>query len=375
MYDLKKDLGENIAKGLCTRAERQREKNNLEEAEKLYLEALKWREELLVRDKKYYLPLIAKTLDALAVVTKESNEYAASMEYYKKSISIRKMLPDEHKVQLAQRYADLADLCRREANYDEAKEYYNKALYVDGGLSLKRVLNIYNHLGIICNADNQYKEAKAAYMGALSIYKSLVSDESDEYREELALKLFELGSLYFKHQRQNSSKEVYLFALELLLYLDDLEPNRYSDMCAIIFHRLGTIYTAQLEYGDALASYRTSLKYYVAMAEEDPLKYGAFVARVFNDLASLSKKQNKMESAQYFHLKAVDIYLNLMHYNESAYALILASTIIDGVLDYGQHTLSLYQAELILEEYYEEKRGDDLLGKIHSIREESGVIS
>jgi len=382
MEYIKKDLGEQIAEGLCSSAEGYRRKNNFVMAEKLYLEALKWREELLLRDKEYYLPLIAKTLDALALVAKESNTYALSVKYYKKSIAVRKLLSGKQRIKLAMSYADLADLCRREDDYEEAKEFYSEALTIFIGLAPEdfnavqmKVLNIYNHLGVICNADNQYEETKDAYMGALTLYKGLVHDESDEYREELALKLFELGTLYFKHQRLNRSKEVYLFSLELLLYLDDLEPNRYTDICAMIFHRLGTIYTSQLEYADALASYRTSLKYYVGMAEENPLQYGPYVARVFADLAALHKKQNKMEEAQYFHLKAVDIYLNLMHYNESAYALILASTIIDGVIEYGQHTLSLYQAELILEEYYEEKNGDVLLEKIHSIREETGVLS
>jgi len=119
-----------------------------------------------------------------------------------------------------------------------------------------------------------------------------------------------------------------------------------------------------------LSSYRTALKYYVAMAEDEPLKYGSYVATVFKSLASLHKKQDNMEAAQYFHLKAVDIYWSLTHYNEFEYALVLASTIIDGVNYYEQHSLSLYEAELLLEEYYEEKKGDELLDKIHHIREE-----
>ena len=375
MEYLKKDLGEQIAEGLCKSAEGYRAKDDFEMAEKLYLEALKWREELWGTDKEYYLPLMAQTLNALALVAKEGNKYALAISYYKRSISIGETLSSTYSKRLAKSYADVADLCRRANSYVEAKYYYDKALNVEGGLGLKRVLNVYNHIAIICNANNQYEETKGAYIAVLSIYKELVHDESDEYREELAMTLFELGSLYFKNRRLNRAGEVYLFALELLLYLDDKDPNRYTDMCAEIFHRLGTIYTAQLEYTDALASYRTALNYYISMAEENPFKYGSSVAMVFNDLASFHKKQNKMESAQYFHLKAVDVYLNLTHYNESAYALVLVSSIIDGVIYYGQHTLSLYQAELILEEYSEEDKGDELLEKIHSIREESGVLS
>jgi len=375
MYKFKRIAGEQIARSLCRSAKAHREKNNLEMSEKLYLEALKWREELWTRDKEYYLPLMAQTLANLAVVSKERNNYLSAKSYYKKSIYMGEKLSIIHVEALAKNYANLADLYRREYDYEEAKVYYTKALSLPEGLSQNRELNVYNHLAIVCKELNLYKETKEAYIGALTIYKSLVSDESDEYREELATTLYKLGALYFKNRRFNRAGEVYLFALELLLYLDDLEPNRYSDMCAMIFYRLGKIYTSQLEDANALASYRTALNYYISMAEKNPLKYAPYVAKVFSDLAVFHKVQNKMDSAQYFHLKAIDIYMELTHYNESKFALELVASLIDGVVNYGQHTLSLYQAEIILEEYSEEQTGDELLEKIHSIREETGVLS
>jgi len=378
MEYLNKDLGEQIAEGLCNSAECYRLKNDFHMSKKLYLEALKWREELLMRDKEYYLPLIAKILNSLAVVSMEGNESDLAVKYYKKSIYVRKMLRIENDVVLANNYADLADLCRREYNYTMAKEFYNKALDIylkvsseDFYLSHIRVLNIYNHLGVICSAENQYEEREDAYIGALTIYKGLVKNKSNQYKEEYALKLFDLATLYFKNQRQNRAGEIYLYALDLLLELDDMDANRYIDECAMIFYRLGEIYTSQLEYSDALASYRTALKYYIAMAEEQPLKYGSYVATVFKSLASLHKKQGNIEAAQYFHLKVVDIYWSLTHYNELEYALQLASTIIDGVIYYQQHSLSLYEAELILEEYYEGKKGDELLDRIYHLREDT----
>jgi len=375
MFENARVIGEKIAQSLCKSAEDYRAKNSFDMSEKLYLESLKWREELWTTDKEYYLPLMAQTFDALAVLAKEGNYYTKALKYYKKSIYIGETLSIVHVEELARSYADLADLYRRDYKYAEAKVYYTKALSLPDGLSQNRELNVYNHLAIVCKEMNLYKETKEAYISALTIYKSLVNDESDDYREELATTLYELGALYFKNRRFNRAGEVYLFALELLLYLDDLEPNRYSDMCAMIFHRLGKIYTSQLEDANALASYRTALNYYIAMAEKNPLKYAPNVAKVFSDLAVFHKEQNKMDAAEYFHLKAIDIYMELTHYNESKFALELVASIIDGVVNYGQHTLSLYQAEIILEEYNEEEKGDELLEKIHSIREETGVLS
>ncbi len=82
-----------------------------------------------------------------------------------------------------------------------------------------------------------------------------------------------------------------------------------------------------------------------------------------------------MELAQYFHLKVVDIYHDLIDYNELAYDLKLASSIIDGVSCYKQHTISLYHAEAIIKNYRGEREAEALLDKLYFLREERRFLS
>jgi len=132
---------------------------------------------------------------------------------------------------------------------------------------------------------------------------------------------------------------------------------------------LAKIYTSQLDYPNALSAYRESLKYYISLADENPAKYSPYVATIFKDLASFYKMQKKMGYAQYFHLKSVEIYNDLSHYNESVYSLKLVLSLIDGVTLYNQHTLSLYQAEAILINNIGERKRGELLEKIYYLRQ------
>jgi tetratricopeptide (TPR) repeat protein len=382
MYNLETIIDENIANSLSDLADTYREKGRPKMAKKLYLNALKLRERLSIVKEDYYQSLVAKTLNSLAVVSIEENRYNLAIEYYLASIGITELLfnnaPEKKYIKrLIKSYTEIANIYRREHDYEKSEFFYNEALKNYQKLpkeDLKKyqikVLNIYNHLSVICNAENKFEATKNAYLGALEIYRSLVNEESNCYRDELGTVLFELAFLYFNNNQQARAEEIYLWTLEILLSLAQKDSNRYREMLAVTLHNLAQIYSTKLEYSNGLSAYRESLKYYIALAGENPIKYSPYMALIFKGLASFYKKQNKMELAQYFHFKAVDSYIELVHYNESGYALKLVSSIIDGVTDYKQHTLSLYQAEAILKSYKEEKEGVLLLEKIDTIREE-----
>ena len=71
--------------------------------------------------------------------------------------------------------------------------------------SQRKVLNIYNYLSIICNEQGKFQETREAYIGALIIYKRLISDNSDDYKSEFSTLLYDFGSLYLKNNHQNKT--------------------------------------------------------------------------------------------------------------------------------------------------------------------------
>ena len=387
MYNLETIIEENIAKALINSADSYREKGKFKMSKRLYLKALKLREGLSLTNQIYYQPLIAETLNSLAVVSQEENRYDLAIEYHLGAIFMIEELfsitPLESYVYLlAKSYTDIANLYRREHKYSKSEFFYNEALTFykklpEEAFSQSKIqrLNIYHHLSVICNEENRFQETKDAYIGALDIYTHLVNDESDDYRDELATLLFDLAQLYFNHEQKNRAGEVYLKTVEILLYLSQKDSNRYREMLAITFHHLAQIYTSQLEYSNALSAYRESLRYYIGLAEDNPTKYSPYIATVFQNLALFYKRQNKIDLAQYFHLKVIESYTDLAHYNESIYSLKLVSSIIDGVIYYQQHTVFLYQAEVILKNHRdEEDQKIELSKRIESLREERSFV-
>ncbi len=377
MYNLETIIEELMEKSLRNDAKKYLDEEEFHVAKKLYLKLLKVQKRLLILDKNYYGNLIVITLNTLASIHKEENSYISAIRYYKYSTFIIEKLLDidsiEKSSMLAQNYRYMADLYRIEYQYEESIYFYGKARDIYLNISIndykRELLSIYNSLSIVANEENRFKDTEDAYLSALSIYKELVEEEPDRYNSELALTLYNLASLYFKNNRVNKAGEVYLLALELLLYLHQKEPFLYKDTVASTLYYLGKVYTTQHEYVDALSAYRASLNHYIELSEDTPSKYAPYIAMIFKDLSSYYLTQNKMDMAQYFHLKLVNIYKELIYYDEDRYTLELASSIIDGVRYYQQHTISLYEAEAIIfhKDYLEV---DDLLEEIECLRYE-----
>jgi len=137
---------------------------------------------------------------------------------------------------------------------------------------------------------------------------------------------------------------------------------------------MAQIYTSQKRYLDAIPAYREAVKHYIDLADANPTEFAPYVARIFKNIASFYIQYEKRKIAQYFYLKSIELYTELNHYNEYAYGLKLASSIIEGVAYYDQHTLSLYQAEAIIKKHDETNHKDELLEQIHYLREEKSAI-
>ena len=381
MYNMETILEEIMINTLKKSADQFQKEGEYEQAKRMYFNALRLSEKLLESDESKFLPLISKISKSIAVMYEEVNIYDLAIKYYRQSISLDKEILGAKSEKIANSYLALGNLCRRDFRYVDAERYYGKALniYLDLPVSKvdnieKKVINIYHYLSIICSAMGKVQETKDAYMSLLNIYKDLVTDEDDSYKPELAMVLFNLGTLYFKNNRRNKASEVYLFALELLLYLDSKDEYGYQETIAHTLHNLGQIYTEQLDYPAALSAYKEALNHFIELADDNPSRYGSEVALVFKNLASFYRQQKRMDLAEYFHLRQIELYRELNQYNTSAYDFILASAIIEGVEHYGQHSITLYEAEAILRSYEDEMHVEEVLEKICMLREEMSFI-
>ncbi len=381
MYNMETILEEIMIKTLCQSAENFKEESEYREAKRMYFNALRLSEKLLEQDKNKFLPLVANVSKSIGIMYEEVNVYDLAIKYYKQAISLNKKVFGADSEKIANSYLALGNLCRRDFRYDDAERYYTKALNLYLNLPVskvdnieKKVINIYHHLSVICSAMGKVQETKDAYMNLLNIYKDLVCDDNDLYKPELAMVLFNLGTLYFNNTRRNKASEVYLFSLELLLYLDAKDADGYKETIAHTLHNLAQIYTEQFDYPAALSAYKEALNRFIELADAHPSRYGSEVALVFKNLASFYRQQNRMDLAEYFHLRQVELYRELNHYNTSAYDFVLASAIIEGVEHYGQHSIMLYEAESILHHYEDEMHVEEVLEKILMLREEMSFI-
>jgi len=127
---------------------------------------------------------------------------------------------------------DRADIFMARKSYADAINYYHRALKQQGNSNAL----LWNKLGIACQLDMEYSNARKAYK------------EAARHRKDFAEPWNNLGTTYFLQGRYGRSVKYYLQAIKL-------SPNSAS------FHlNLGASYSTMKKYPQAVEQYRAALQ-------------------------------------------------------------------------------------------------------------------
>ena len=241
-------------------------------------------------------PEAARAYDVLGIVQEYRGKYAEALNFYRRSLQIRKTHYPKVHPHIADSYENLGLAAYLMGSYDTALAYHQRVLSIrlaakpDDLLSLTYV---YNNLGIVYNKKGIYNEALMNYQKALTIrrklfgeaHPSLVSAYNNlgevyrqqgiynqslvhcqkaldigrklfgEINREVAVSHLGLGSAYTKKGAYKEGLMHYQKALTIYLNLfDEIHPE-----VAIAYNNLGTAYVAKGAFKEALAHYHKAL--------------------------------------------------------------------------------------------------------------------
>ena len=242
---------------------------------------------------------VALTYDNLGTVYSHLGQYNEANEYYEKALIIRKKnFGNEHR-DVAASYNNLGSVYQHLGQYNEAKEYYEKALIIrkkilgeehaDAATSYNSLGSVYQHLG-------QYNEAKEYHEKALISRKKIFGEE----HADVAASYNNLGIVYQDLGQYNEAKEYY----EKALIIKKKIFGEENANVATSYNNLGIVYRHLGQYNEAKEFYEKALIINKKIFGEEH----ADVAASYNNLGIVYSNLGQYNEAKEYHEKALIIW-------------------------------------------------------------------
>lgn len=221
------------------------------DSEKLHLEALKIRHELVTQNPEdvEYLEYLVRSLKSLAkLLLNVPNRHEEARKYYQKSINIltelTKIEPDVHSLLAAEVFTHFAillnniwDISGSDSDANQAEYYYKEAIYLYKNLNLdakKRelALNLHNW-GTLKFSLGENGEANKLYIESLvmleNLFKEVVDKNNIDIQDDIAMVMTSLADLYSSNNFLDPFRATYFYekALGIRIGLVDKQPEIY----------------------------------------------------------------------------------------------------------------------------------------------------
>ena len=129
-------------------------------------------------------------------------------------------------------------------------------------------------------------------------------------------------------------------------------------------------YALEMRYSQAIIYYKEALMLYLSLAKKNPADYSLPIAHIFSNLSIVYFSLEQPKKSDELHQNSLRMHRALAKANPNKYALELVRCLIDGVRYLGQHSITLYEAEMVLNQINHAKGAKNLvkvIQKLHSL--------
>ena len=241
---------------------------------------------------------LANCYNNIATVYGKQGKYDQALEYYQKALKIRLKKLGANHPDVATCYNNIAIVYKNQGKYDQALEYYQKALKIrlkklgadhpDVAMSYNNIVNVYNYQG-------KYDQALEYYQKALAIYlKKLGANHPD-----VAMSYSNIAMVYGNQGKYDQALEYSQKALAIRL--KKLEADHPS--VAMSYNNIANVYYSQGKYDQALEYLQKALAIYLKKLGADHPS----VAMSYLNIGLVYALQEKLTEAESSTQRAVDI--------------------------------------------------------------------
>lgn len=249
--------------------------------------------------------------ERFAIKAKERKDFHKAKEYYELAISINEKKGNQAKNEdlstTADWCAELADVCCKIEQFDNAEIYFNKAIeiYLSIGYAYQVTVSKLN-LGDMYFAQKNYSEAEKCYSYALKERKKYF-EKAEKPKDDTATS--GIVVIYRRLGILNDCLDNFVEAEKYLkatieLYLSMEKPNWY--LLNKTYLRLADMFGFMKRFDDAEEYYNQSISFCLNTTESKE-KFEPLLADAYDGLASIYRKISKMDEAENLKKMAISI--------------------------------------------------------------------
>lgn len=337
----------------------------LQWASKYYDRALNSARQLAQDSPDAYRPLLAKTLNNMALLYSESPNNREAESLFQESLALFKSLSQDD----AQNYSHLvASTLNNMAVYyslsanqaDKVEELLRESLAAYEALSAERrelyapeMASVWNNLAILYDETDRHLDSEQAYKKALELYRQL-SSNSSAFDADYAATLNNLSAFYFREGNHlYESQNLLNQALEIYRRLAVDDPQRYAPMLAVSLNNRSVQDFALNRKDDGEKSFVEALNIYRNLVDSSPRYYLPRLANGLYEQAIRYYQDGELEKSESLFRESLDAFRALAEVNEMQYLPEVAKLLrnLANVCDKQQNWLDaeeLYQEELTI---------------------------
>lgn len=299
------------------------------QARKYYDRALKAARKMAADNPELYEPLLAKTLNNIALLYTQTADVAAAEPLFQESLALFKRLSstDEstYSPYVASTLNNMAVLYS--GNIDNAsrveqllQETLNIYMSQDNVETFSpAVASIWNNLALLYDETGRYEDSEQMYLKALDLYGQL-GQNTRAYDADYAATLNNLSALYFKDgSRLFDSHELLVEALYIYRRLAAVDAQQYSPLLAVALNNLSVQEFAMNHKEQGEQAFMESLDIYRAMVKDSPRSYLPILAKGLYDQAIRYYQNDDMEKSEALFQESLDAYRTLGSLNGNTY--------------------------------------------------------
>ena len=299
------------------------------QARKYYDRALKAARKMAADNPELYEPLLAKTLNNIALLYTQTADVTAAEPLFQESLALFKRLSgtDEstYSPYVASTLNNMAVLYS--GNIDNAsrveqllQETLNIYMSQDNVETFSpAVASIWNNLALLYDETGRYEDSEQMYLKALDLYGQL-GQNTRAYDADYAATLNNLSALYFKDgSRLFDSHELLVEALDIYRRLAAVDAQQYSPLLAVALNNLSVQEFAMNHKEQGEQAFMESLDIYRAMVKDSPRSYLPILAKGLYDQAIRYYQNDDMEKSEALFQESLDAYRTLGSLNGNAY--------------------------------------------------------
>ena len=288
----------------------QLEKNEFENAEKSFQEALLLYMELSKENPQTFLVHVGTSLNNLGNLQRDSNKLDNAEISYQNALEIYRKLaatnPQIFLANIGDTLNNLGILQRVKIQLDKAGITYEEALKIRRKLAkdnpktfLAGVATTLNNLGNLQRDNYKFDKAEISLLEALEVYRKLAKENPQTFLKSVSDTLINLGNLQRLKNEYDKAEKFYEKALEIYRKLAESNPQTYLLYNANALNNLGNLQRIKKDYNMAEKSLHEALKIYRELDEVNPQIFLANIAITLNNLEAFIIRKDLSKDIQF----------------------------------------------------------------------------